>query len=142
MKKYFFLIAAAILLSCDKDHPVNKNPYLDNVSFSIGINLNLPSNNQLNFVGSPVLITDAGAGIKGIIVMRAGAANDYRAYEASCPNQYPSECSQMTINGINAVCPCDQKEYSLYTGLGNGDYPLKAYRVELSGDGSMLRVYN
>lgn len=140
MKRYFFLVFAIIILGCDKDSKVSDNPYLQNFSFSTVVNLNLPSNNQLLYVGSPVLITDAGAGIKGIFVMRVGAANDYRAYEASCPSHYPSECSLMSINGINAKCSCENFEYSLYTGLGNGSYPLKQYRIEVLG--SNLRVYN
>jgi hypothetical protein len=38
----------------------------------------------------------------------------------------------MTINGINAVCGCDSKEYSLFTGQAQGgaQYPLKQYRVQ------------
>ena len=144
MKKYFFLILVAVALSCNKDSMVSNNPYLQNVSFSYLINLNLPANNQLNYVGSPMLITSAGAGISGIIVMKAGASsNDYRAFEASCPNQYVSPCSQLTLNGINAVCSCDEYEYSLFTGLpvtSGVQYPLKQYRVEVSG--ANVRVYN
>ncbi|MEN9488853.1 MAG: hypothetical protein RL494_1118 [Bacteroidota bacterium] len=139
MKRYFFLLVAMVALSCHKDNVVNENPYLQNYSFSTVINTNLPSYNNLQFPSNPVLITNAGAGIKGIIMMQVGT-NDYRAYEASCPNQYPSACSQLTINGINAKCPCDNIEYSLYTGVGAGQYPLKAYRVEIIG--ANLRVYN
>jgi nitrite reductase/ring-hydroxylating ferredoxin subunit len=139
MKQLFFLTLAILILSCHKDNVINNNPYLPNYSFSTDINTNLPAYNQLQFVSNPILITNAGVGIKGIIVMKTGV-NDYRAYEASCPNQYPSACSQLTINGINAKCPCDNNEYSLYTGLGAGQYPLKAYRVEVSG--ANLRVYN
>lgn len=139
MKKYFLLIVAFVVLSCHKDKVVSNNPYLQNVSFVKDINTNLPSYNNLKFPSNPVLITDAGAGIKGIVVMKVGEG-DYRAYEASCPNQYPNECSLMAINGINVKCSCESYEYSLYTGLGNGQYPLKAYRTEINGD--VIRVYN
>ncbi|EKT3966907.1 hypothetical protein SL054_001520 [Flavobacterium psychrophilum] len=139
MNKYSLLLIAILTLSCHKDSVVNDNTYLPNYSFSVVINTSLPSYNNLNFPSNPVLITNAGAGIKGIVVMKVGN-DDYRAYEASCPNQYPSDCSLMTLNGINAKCPCDGKEYSLYTGVGSGQYPLKAYRVEVNG--SNLRVYN
>ncbi|ENA1795360.1 hypothetical protein ABF176_002201 [Flavobacterium psychrophilum] len=139
MNKYSLLLIAILTLSCHKDSVVNDNTYLPNYSFSVVINTSLPSYNNLNFPSNPVLITNAGAGIKGIVVMKVGN-DDYRAYEASCPNQYPSDCSLMSLNGINAKCPCDGKEYSLYTGVGSGQYPLKAYRVEVNG--SNLRVYN
>jgi len=139
MKNYFFAIAIFVVLSCNKDDNTNGNPYLQNVSFTKEINTSLPSYNGLQFPSNPVLITDAGAGIKGIIVMKVGT-NDYRAYEASCPNHYPNDCSLMSLNGINAKCSCENYEYSLYTGEGGQKYPLKSYRVEASG--SVIRVYN
>jgi nitrite reductase/ring-hydroxylating ferredoxin subunit len=139
MKRYFLIIVSLIALSCHKDNVINENPYLPNYSFSTVINTSLPSYNNLQFPSNPVLVTVAGAGIKGIIIMKVGT-NDYRAYEASCPNQYPSDCTQLTINGINAKCPCDNVEYSLYTGVGSGQYPLKPYKIEVSG--ANLRVYN
>jgi len=112
MKRFFLLALFAITLSCHKDNVVNNNPFLPNYSFSININTNLPSYSQLQYPGNPVFVDQAGAGIKGIIVMKVGT-NDFRAFEASCPNQFPSDCSQLTIDGINAICPCDEKEYSL-----------------------------
>ena len=139
MKRYFLLTATLLILACHKDSVINDNPYLSNYSFSVVINTSLPSYSNLNFPSNPVLITTAGAGIKGIIIMKGGT-DDYRAFEASCPNQYPSDCTQLTINGINGKCPCDNVEYSLYTGVGAGEYPLKPYRVEVSG--ANLRVYN
>jgi hypothetical protein len=39
--------------------------------------------------------------------------------------------------GINVVCACDA-EYSLFTGQGGKQYPLKQYRVEVNGN--ILRV--
>jgi nitrite reductase/ring-hydroxylating ferredoxin subunit len=140
MKRYFFIIITILTLSCDDDKPVNNNPFIRDYSFSTSLNLNLPTYNVLKFISNPILIDIPGVGIKGVIVMKAGE-NDYRAFEASCPNQTPSDCTKLTINGINAKCPCDSKEYSIYTGLATGvQYPLKAYRTELNGDN--LRVYN
>jgi nitrite reductase/ring-hydroxylating ferredoxin subunit len=47
----------------------------------------------------------------------------------------------MTIKGINAICACDNAEYSLFSGQSAGkQYPLKQYRVEVNGN--MLHVYN
>ena len=67
---------------------------------------------------------------------------DYRAWDANCPNQYPSSCSQMRINGVNAKCNCDNFEYSLFTGVGNdGDYIMKPYRVQVI-EPKLIRIYN
>jgi nitrite reductase/ring-hydroxylating ferredoxin subunit len=141
MKKYFFLLVTFIIISCNKNNVVSENQYLPNYSFSVDINTNLPSYNNLLFPSNPLLIDNAGVGINGVIVMKVGEG-DYRAFEASCPNQPLTPCSKMTLKGVNAVCPCDTKEYSLYTGvaLSGGQYPLKSYRIEL--DGSNIRVYN
>lgn len=140
MKKYFTLFTLAILLfSCHKDNVVVNNQYLQNISFVKDINTSLPSYNNLQYPSNPVLITDAGAGIQGIIVMKVGE-NDYRAWEASCPNQYPTSCSKLSINGLNAKCSCDSFEYNLFTGDGGKQYGLKAYRTEING--AVIRVYN
>jgi nitrite reductase/ring-hydroxylating ferredoxin subunit len=140
MKKYFFIIIVVLVLSCDDSKPVNNNPFIVDYSFSTNLNLNLPTYNVLKFISNPVLIDIPGVGLKGVIVMKAGD-NDYRAFEASCPNQATSDCTKLSINGINAKCACKNEEYNIYTGLANGvQYPLKAYRTELNGDN--LRVYN
>ncbi|MFK7000781.1 hypothetical protein V3470_10800 [Flavobacterium oreochromis] len=141
MKKYFLIIILIFVFACDKNNVVNNtNPYLGNNNFSIDINLSLPSYNKLNYPGAPLLITIPGVGIQGVIVMRTGASGDFVAWEASCPIQYPTNCSKLTIKGINAQCTCDNNEFNLYTGDGGKQYPLKRYNVEnLNG---VLRVYN
>lgn len=139
MKRLFLLVILMIIFSCDKRTVVNNNPYLQNVSFSKEINTALPSYNSLQFASNPVLITDPGVGVQGIIVMKAGE-NEYRAWEAACPNQYPNSCSRMSINGINAKCACDNFQYSLFTGDGGQQYALRSYSVEVSG--AIIRVYN
>jgi nitrite reductase/ring-hydroxylating ferredoxin subunit len=64
----------------------------------------------------------------------------YTAFDAACPNQPLNACEAMTIDGINAVCSCDKSTYSLYTGIGDKEYPMKQYRVEANG--SVIHVYN
>ncbi|RXR20823.1 hypothetical protein EQG63_02485 [Flavobacterium amnicola] len=140
MKRFLISVLLVVLSSCNKDKVVTNNQYLQNVSFSKEINTNLPAYNALTFPSNPLLITDAGAGIQGIIVMKAGSGNDYRAWEASCPNQYPVPCSRLSISGLNAVCTCDNFSYSIYTGLGGQKYGMKQYRVEVLGE--IIRVYN
>lgn len=144
MKKLLFVFTSFfILLSCSSDGTRYKNPYIPNYTFSITVNANLPLYSGLQSPINPILITDQNAGVKGIIVMKI-SDTDYRAWEANCPNQYPSSCSRMTINGVNAKCPCDDIEYSLFTGVGEddqGEYTMKPYRVEILGN-ETIRIYN
>ncbi len=137
MKKLLFLfLILPFLFNCSDNDFNNKNPHLPNYSFTIDINMNLPAYSGLLYPSNAIYY--AGVGVKGIIVFNTGSG--YNAFDAACPNQALSSCSTMTIKGINAICPCDNKEYSLFTGQGGLEYPLKQYRVEVNGN--VLRVYN
>lgn len=137
MKKICLLILfVSALFSCSENEPRNNNPYIPNYSVNFTIDMNLPAYSNLKFVSNGVIISAYGA--KGVIIFNAG--NTYNAFDAACPNQEISSCNAMTISGINAVCSCDEAQYSLFTGLGEKKYPLKQYRVEVSG--TIIRVYN
>ena len=144
MKKTVTLISLVILiLSCSSDSVRYKNPYIPDYNFTITINANLPTYTKLLSAVNPLLIFDGTSGANGIIVMKI-SDTDYRAWEANCPNQYPSACSRMVINGVNAKCPCDEIEYSLFTGVGidgQGEYTMKPYRVDILGK-NLIRVSN
>ena len=140
MKKRVLLIYLSVLFfSCSDNGPVNNNPFLQNVAFSVDINMNLPQYSDLKFVSNAVYIPNQGA--RGIIVFNTSGTT-YNAFDAACPNQALSSCSTMTIKGgIMALCACDNAEYSLFTGQSKGkQYPLKQYRVEVNGN--LLKVYN
>ena len=139
--KYILVILLfPILFGCSNDRINNNNRYLPSYNFSIDINMDLPLYTNLQFTANPVYIDQAGIGINGVFVMNTGAG--YVAYEATCPNQEISSCSAMTLNGINAVCPCDEAEYSLFNGQSEGqEYPLKQYRVDIIS-ANMIRVSN
>ncbi len=138
MKKYFLLlIVFPLLFGCSNDSPNNNNPYLPIYQVNTEINLNLPQYSDLKFVSNAVYI--ANQGVRGIIVFNMGSG--YNAFDAACPNQALSSCSTMTIKGINAICACDNAEYSLFSGQSKGkQYPLRQYRVEVNGN--VLRVFN
>ncbi|MGO4820352.1 MULTISPECIES: Rieske (2Fe-2S) protein [unclassified Flavobacterium] len=137
MKKYIFLTLVSMLfISCSNSDFNNKNPYIPNYSFTVDLNMNLPAYSNLKYASNAVFY--AGVGAKGIYVFNTGSG--YNAFDAACPNQVISSCSTMTLKGINVVCPCDDTEYSLFTGQGKLQYPLKQYRVEVNGN--VLRVYN
>jgi nitrite reductase/ring-hydroxylating ferredoxin subunit len=137
MKKSILLLVFVFsLLSCSDESTVNNNPFIPNYSFTLDVNMNLPLYSNLQYPSNAVYY--AGKGVRGIIIFNTGSG--YNAFDAACPNQNLSDCSTMTIDGINAVCPCDSKTYSLFTGQGSLQYPMKQYRVEVIGN--ILRVYN
>lgn len=137
MKKHILLfLIMPFFFSCSDNGFDNKNPYLPNYSFTIDINMNLPAYSNLQYPSNAIYYS--GQGAKGIFVFNTGSG--YNAFDAACPNQALSSCSTMTINGIKVICPCDNAEYSLFTGQGGLQYPLKQYRVEVNGN--VLRVYN
>ena len=145
MKKMCVGIGILILLlgcNTDEDQLGQFNPYLINPQVNFTLNLNLPQYNDLNFPGGSAIITSQG--IRGIVVYRL---NDdlFTAFELSDPNHVPSECSRMTINGIEATCPCpgEDNTYNIVTGEHKtmpSLYPMLGYRVERSG--ANLRISN
>ncbi|WP_395051271.1 Rieske (2Fe-2S) protein [Flavobacterium sp.] len=139
MKKYFLLlIAFPMLFGCSTNSLNNNNPNLPNYPVNVNINLSLPEYSNLKFVSNAVYIPNQG--VRGIIVFN-NSGTTYNAFDAACPNQALSSCSTMTIKGINALCACDNAEYSLFSGQCTGkQYPLKQYRVEVNGN--LVHVYN
>ena len=135
-KLLLLLILFPVFLGCGDTGFNNKNPNLPNYTVAVDINMSLPAYSSLQYTSNAIYYPNAGA--RGLIIFNTGSG--YNAFDAACPNQALSSCSTMTIKGINALCPCDNVEYSLFTGLGGLQYPLKQYRVELNGN--MLRVYN
>jgi len=137
MKKFWLLIVfVSILFSCSDNGISNKNPNIPNYSVNLSIDMNLPAYSNLKFVSNGVIIPNYGA--KGVIIFNAGSG--FNAFDAACPNQAITSCAAMTIDGINAVCSCDKAQYSLFTGLGGKEYPLKQYKVEVTG--TVIHVYN
>ncbi len=137
MKKYLVLLLLPILFACEGEGFNNNNPFIPNYSFSVDINMNLPTYNALKFPGNAIYVP--GAGALGVYVFNTGSG--FNAFDAACPNQEISGCSTMARDGINAVCPCDDAEYSFYTGISEGkQYRMKPYRVQVNGDN--LKVYN
>ena len=139
MKYFWGLALFLILLGCDSD-PGNRNPFLQEVRFRFELDLNLPAYVNLNTIGNPVFVDNPGVGIRGAFVMRNGL-DSFIAFEASCPNQTPSACSTMEIEGQNVVCPCDGLTYSLFTGQllnrpddGNRYFDLLFYRTTFNGN--------
>jgi nitrite reductase/ring-hydroxylating ferredoxin subunit len=137
MKKSVWLsVLFLVFLSCSDNGPINTNPFIPNYTFTVDINMNLPLYSNLQYPSNAIYY--AGKGVKGLIIFNTGSG--YNAFDAACPNQTPSTCSPMTIDGIDAVCSCDNKTYNLFSGQGSLQYPMKQYRVEVNGN--VLRIYN
>lgn len=128
-----------IFISCSNDG-TNRNPYLLEVNFRFDANLNLPTYNPLTNIGSAVFVPNEGVGTKGVFIINTGF-DQFRAFEASCPNHAPNECSTMTLDGQTVTCSCENYEYSLFTGQllerpedGKRYYDMLEYRASLSGN--------
>ncbi|TLP82836.1 hypothetical protein ES765_00095 [Maribacter sp. ACAM166] len=110
------------------------------MNFRFDANLNLPSYNPLTNTGSAVFVKSDGVGTRGVFIINAGF-DQFRAFEASCPNHAPNECSTMSLNGQVATCSCEEYEYSLFTGQllnrpddGKRYYDMLEYRARFSGN--------
>ena len=137
---FFLLLILLGIFSCSKNQ-LNNNPYLQDISFEKVINLNLPQYDNLKYSGGSIYLQSGG--IKGLLLFNIN--DQIMAWEASCPNQYPSSCSKMTINGVQSICSCEDFKYSLATGqiLSNSEkesYPMKLYYSEKNGNS--VRISN
>lgn len=135
-KNLLLFILLPLFFGCSDSNFNNTNPYIPNYTFTVDINMNLPAYSNLQYHSNAIYYSSVGS--KGIYIFNTGSG--YNAFDAACPNQVISSCSTMTLKGINVLCSCDGNEYSLFTGQGGLEYPLKQYRVEVNGN--VLRVYN
>jgi len=138
MKRILVIVLLGVFCACESER-TNRNPFLQEVGFRFEANLNLPLYSPLTNTGTAVLIKQDGVGTRGVFVINTGF-NQYRAFEASCPNHTPNDCSTMTFVGQVATCSCEDYEYSLFTGQqlnrpddGNRYYDMLEYRANFSG---------
>ena len=124
-----------VCMGCSTDNTANENcNFLLNLNVSTSLNLNLSQYNQLTFPNNPVYVPNEGNG--GIIVNNTGTG--FVAFDAADPNHIFSNCSVLSIVGLEGVCGCEEaNKYSLFTGqpLENPELRcgLKAYVVESNG---------
>ena len=142
MKMYFrcFFVLLIILYSCSKESYEN-NPFLETFPFEKNINLNLPQFDNLRFSGGTVTLNNLG--IKGVILFNLN--EQIIAWEASCPNEFPSDCSKMEISSLQSECKCNGNKYSLATGQilnPNSEkiYPMLSYKTIRNGNS--IKIYN
>ncbi|MFS4454667.1 Rieske (2Fe-2S) protein [Maribacter sp. 2304DJ31-5] len=138
MKRILSLFLLILITSCERNG-TNRNPFLQEIGFRFDANLNLPLYSPLTNTGNAVLIENNGVGTRGVFIINTGF-NQFRAFEASCPNHAPNNCSTMTLNGQTATCSCEDYQYSLFTGQqlnrpddGNRYYDMLEYRATFNG---------
>jgi nitrite reductase/ring-hydroxylating ferredoxin subunit len=132
MKKIIvLLLILPFAFGCDGGSINNNNPNIPNYPVNLQININLPGYTNLQFPSNHIV--DYSQGARGIVVFNTGSG--YVAFDLACPNQSFDSCTQpMNINGIEAICDCDDSVYNLFTGQSPGQqYPLKQYRVNING---------
>jgi len=139
MKRFFTIFLLLLLFSCESDR-TNRNPFLQEIGFRFQINLNLPLYSPLITTGNVVYINSAEVGTRGAFVINSGF-DQFRAFEASCPNHAPNDCSTMTFTGQVATCACEDYEYSIFTGqqlntpdTGGRFYNMLEYNTSFSGN--------
>ncbi len=139
MTRIWSFILLFFLLSCNKDR-TNRNPFLQEIGFRFDINLNLPLYSPLTNAGSSIHIDNAQVGTGRVFVSNTGF-NQFRVFEASCPNHVPNDCSTMILDGQVATCSCEDYEYSVFTGQqlnrpddGKRYYDMLEYRASFSGN--------
>ncbi len=146
MARILGLILMITLFSCDNDRGT-RNPYLQETGFRFDMNLNLPLYSPLTNFGNAIFVDNTGIGTRGFFVIQSGIGQ-YRAFEASCPNHVPNDCSTLICEGQTsnrkgqtATCSCEGYEYSLFTGQlinrpddGNRYYDMLEYRATKSGN--------
>lgn len=125
-----------VVVGCGKSD-IERNPFLPELRFSVPINLALPQYDNLRYAGGTYLFPQYGH--KGIVVLNLDGSR-FLAWEASCPNHLPNDCSQTSVVGINTECQCEGYQYNLASGQllnppeGEGRvYPLINYLIEQRG---------
>ncbi|QLG45645.1 Rieske (2Fe-2S) protein [Costertonia aggregata] len=139
MKRLLSCLLMLSLLACDSER-TNRNPFLQEVSFRFDINLNLPLYSPLATTGNAVYIGAQGVGTRGVFVLNSGNGQ-FLAWEASCPNHAPNDCSTMQLNSPVVTCSCEDYSYNLFNGQqqnrpddGQRYYDLLFYRASQSGN--------
>jgi len=145
MTRIFGLVLLFLLASCSNDG-TNRNPFLQEIGFRFDMNLNLPYYSPLTNPGNAIYVNTNIEGSRGIFVIHT-AFDNFMAWEASCPNHVPNDCSTMKLNGQTVTCSCEGYEYHLVTGQllnrpddGKRYHDLLFYRA--TSNGSTVSVSN
>ncbi|MFN2336196.1 MAG: hypothetical protein ABR560_04440 [Bacteroidales bacterium] len=152
--KIFFIITAALLLtmSCEREkNEVIPDMYVD---FYVDLVFDPYFYELVSALGNSAYVSSStnnwgykSAGYDGNgIILYHGQPDEYNAYDRTCPHCYAVNGLSRAVNidGIYALCPECATSYALPSfgvpALGPGQYPLKNYRAQISGQ--YLHVWN
>ena len=137
----FFIIAGIIFTGCSDPNSDPRCNFLFDTKVAYELNMNLPQYNDLNFISNSVYIPNIGNG--GVIVTNSGTG--FLAWDAADPNHTFSQCSILSIEGLEASCSCpDENKYSLITGQSletQLNCTLKTYRVDQVGSNLIITSF-
>ncbi len=139
MKKVILVLLCVVCNSCSND--ANINTCFSNISVSETIDLNLPQFINLRVPGG---WSYANGGHQGIVVFNLNGSQ-FKAFDRRCPEESPSNCSQMTVeNSIKLDCACNNHQYNILNGsplTSEGTCFAKEYFVD-NINGTVLRISN
>ena len=139
MKKFFLIIITCSFFACtDSNIDNNCVPF---IGVDETINLDLPQYTNLLV---PSGWAYASGGQQGLILYNVNGSQ-FKAFDRLCPGQIPSSCSQMFVNSLQMVCPCNGLKYNLLNGApiteGSTCFA-KEYLVRIDYSKSVLRITN
>lgn len=139
-KSILILFLVILIVACGKDneHPVPFAPYLGS---AICIN-DVEYFNLQNVYGMVILENEGYLG-NGIVLVNIGN-NEFKAYDATCPNEVNGDCKIVADKSSVSfvVCKCCGSTFELSFGdvsKGPSNYPLKKYKTAF--DGNCIRIY-
>lgn len=121
MRKQLYLLILLFVISCSDNAPINN--CFNGINMNAIIDLTLPE-----FQGLLVPSGQSQNTIQGRNVFLFRVGNNYKAFDQQCPEKTCN--SLMTFNGLEIICPCDNKKYSF---LSDG--------APLSGEGCHALMY-
>jgi len=110
---------------------------------SVTLDLNLPAYYSLQNVGSWIYVDEAGAGTRGLIIVRTTAG--FKIYDRNAPHICPTENTTLKVEGgTKIVCPEDGAEWILLTGQPTAvaNIPPKTYLYNYNSATNFLSIYN
>lgn len=135
----FLMVTMTFLFGCGKNR---QNP-VPNIPLDITIDINLPSYNALQGVGSYTYVT---GGSRGIIVYRK-SLGEFVAFDRHSPADPNGTCPQPlypdNANFLQLKDSCNNATFSLYDGspISNSEFGLRQYATQFNGT-NLLRIYN
>ena len=105
-------VLIAVFFSCEQEEV--DAPKIPSQNFTpVVLYLNNPEMRPLRSVAGGLRITNGG--YNGLLVYRV-SENSFRAYDGNCPHYPKTECSALKIDGLQAICDCDESAFNLITG--------------------------